>query len=421
MKELQQSLTAFGEIQVGIVGAGLMGSNLCAQLVLLDGFKPAVVSSQKIESVLSAFKNAGITKEEIVITNSQEEMEAALKNGKYVATTNNSLTYGKWVHCTVDCTGNTVAGAEVAKNALENGTHVVSLNVETDVVVGTYLKKLAEMNDLVYTGTYGDEPGAIIELFEFCEFVGFEVVALGKGKNNELNFEATPLMLEEEAHEKGLSPRMLTSFVDGTNTMIELNAVCNATGFLPDIPGCHGLTTTVSELASLFLQPEQGGMMTSEKVVEFVKGIAPGVFAIVRCKSPIMEKEMKFLKMGEGPLFTIYRPYHLTSIETPISIAKAVIHQETSIEPLDEPVAETIAVAKKDLKVGDSLEGIGGYGVYGKLVSATYARKNKCVPIGLLNVESKALKNISKGEELRLEDVKLEENFLTTIWKESNF
>lgn len=416
MKELQRDLEAFGTIRVAIVGSGLMGGSLLAQLEMLPGFEVPVVANRSIDRVLSAMREAEIPRERILVTDGAEEARQGLKEGKIIATTNNALAWEMDVHAVCDCTGNTTGGAEIAKEAIEHRRHMITFNVETDVLLGHYLRDLARKYEVVYTGIYGDEPGSIIELYEFCSFLGFEIIALGKGKNNALDFTATPESLEEEAKRKRLSPRMLTSFVDGTNTMIELNAVCNATGFVPDVPGCHGLTSSIEDLADFFLPEEQGGVMSRKRVVEFVKGIAPGVFAVVKPKSPVLDYEMRFLKMGKGPYYTIYRPYHLTSIEVPITIAKAVIRHETSIEPLDKPVAQTIAVAKRDLFPGDVTEGIGGHGVYGTLVTYEEATESDGVPIGLCNEHTKVLRPVKKGRRLTGKDILPDKNILTDLF-----
>ncbi|MBP2025945.1 NAD(P)H-dependent oxidoreductase [Peptoniphilus stercorisuis] len=411
---LRNTLEKYGEIKVGIVGTGIMGTSLLNQLVLLDNFKPAVVASRRIESVLNAFSKTNVKKENIVVTNSVEDAKKAINEGLYVATTN-TLIPATITDCVVDCTGDTEEGSKVSLCAIENKVHIVTLNVEMDATVGPYIKKLADESGIIYTGTSGDEPGAIMELYEFSKTLGFEVLALGKGKNNDLNQSATPDELEEEAKKKGLNKRMLTSFVDGTNTMIELNAVCNATGFLPDIRGCHCINSTPKTLAKDIKIKEEGGILNNYKVVDFVRGIAPGVFAIVRCKSDVLTAEMEFLKMGDGPNFAIYRPYHLTSIETPNSIIRAVALNDSTIVSKNGPVAETITMAKRDLKAGEKLDGIGGYTIYGALESHKVQIEENLLPIGLITGNVTVNKDIKKGEALKYSDVNLDES--STILK----
>lgn len=245
------------------------------------------------------------------------------------------------------------------------------LNAEADVTVGPLLKKMADASGIVYTGSAGDEPGAIMELYDFADAMGFEIVALGKGKNNPLNLEANPETVKEEAKLKGASPKMLASFQDGTKTMVEMNAVANATGFLPDQPGMHGFEATVNELPGIFLEKDKGGKLNGRRVVEFINGIAPGVFAIIASDKEEVNAEMKYLKMGDGPNYVLYRPYHLTSLETPLSIAKAYFDNEATIRPYKGIQGETVTVAKRDLEAGEYLDSIGGYTVYGKLLKAT--------------------------------------------------
>lgn len=405
---LRNTLNKFGEIKVGIVGVGLMGSSLLCQLVKLDNFRPCVVASRRINSVINAFIKAGLKKDDIFVTSNVEEAEFAVKKGLYVAT-DNTLIPASITDCVVDCTGDTEEGTRVSLCAIENKVDIVTLNVEMDATVGPMINYLAKKAGIIYTGTAGDEPGSIMELYEFAKTLGFEVLALGKGKNNDLNVYADPDSLEEQAIKKGLNKRMLTSFVDGTNTMIELNAVCNATGFLPDVRGCHCINSTPDKLTENIRTKSEGGIFNSYNTVDFVRGIAPGVFAIVRSDSEVITSEMEFLKMGDGPNFAIYRPYHLTSIETPQSIIRAVVLRDSTIVS-ERPVAETVTIAKRDLKAGENLDGIGGYTIYGALESHKVQREENLLPIGLVTGNVVLVKDIKKGEAIKYSDVILDEN-----------
>ena len=177
--------------------------------------------------------------------------------------------------------------------------------------------------------------------------------------------EANPDTAREKAQASNMNPKMLTSFIDGTKTMVEMTCVSNAIGFLPTKKGLIGPEATVKELPKLFSLKEQGGILERYQVVEYVNGVAPGVFVIVTTNLPAVREEMAYLSMGEGPNYVLYRPYHLTSIETPLSAARAYIYHEPTIAPKGAPVSETVAVAKKDMKAGEYLDGIGGYTVYG--------------------------------------------------------
>ncbi len=406
---LNKLLNQHGTIDVSVVGTGLMGTSLITQLNLLDNFSPRAVSSRKIDSVLSAYERAGIHRDRIKIVDDFDSALSYFNEGFFIASTDSKIA-ASLGDCVVDCTGDTEEGVRICLQAIESGIDIVSLNVEMDATVGPYLKVLADRAGVVYSGTAGDEPGAIMELYEFAKFSGFEVLVLGKGKNNKLNNYITNVELKEEAKAKNLNPKMLTSFVDGTNTMVELNSVCNATGFVPDVRGCHYFKTDKDNLARDIDLIEKGSKLKSYGVVDFAAGVAPGVFAIVRAGHDIIDREMKFLSMVEGPNYALYRPYHLTSIETPISIARAVLLKDATIEPTGKPVAETITVAKRDLRAGEFIEGIGSDDVFGSLERADIQVEENLLPIGLVVGSTKMLKDIKKGTPIKYEDVCLDEN-----------
>jgi predicted homoserine dehydrogenase-like protein len=235
---------------------------------------------------------------------------------------------------------------------------------------------------VVYTGSAGDEPGAIMELYDFARSLGFEVVVAGKGKNNPLDHFADAESVRVEAGQKGMNPKMLASFVDGTKTMVEMAAVANATGFVPDVPGMHGPEETVPDrLAETFGLREDGGILSDYSVVDYVRGVAPGVFVIVRSPEGPVRETLDYLGQGPGPNHVLYRPYHLTSLETPISVARAAIYGEPTIACGRSPTSEVVAVAKRDISAGDKLGGIGSADYYGWLYAAPEV--GDMLPLGL--------------------------------------
>lgn len=387
------------KIKVSLIGAGLMGKGLVSQMMLVKGMTPSLVVSRKISDAIEAYTLAGIKKEDIVIAKTLDEINVAIERDKYVVTDNTEYgTRASLVDVVVDATGVPNTGAKIAMNAIENKKHIVMLNVEADIVVGPILNKMAKKNGVVYTGTAGDEPGAVKEIFDFAVATGFEVLAIGKGKNNPIDYNATPDGVREKALKSKLKPLRLSSFVDGTNTMVEMAAMANATGFIPDIRGGHGPTTIVDDLPKKYSLKSEGGILDKYKIVDYAHGIAPGVFVIVTTSLPQVHHEMKFLKMGDGPNYVLYRPYHLTSLETPISIAKAHIYKEATIAPkYDKPIAEVITRAKRDLKAGERLDGIGEYTVLGSVDTYEVAKKENLVPIGLINENTVVKKDIKKG------------------------
>ncbi|GAQ24508.1 hypothetical protein TSYNTROOL_20400 [Tepidanaerobacter syntrophicus] len=399
------------KIRAGIVGAGQMGRGMVSQMFCMKGILPAIISDIDIERAKNAYLLAGISSDDIAVANKAVEAETAIQKGKYVITEDfNVITSTLPIDVVLDLTGVPDVGARIAFDSIYNGKNIVMLNVETDVTVGPLLKKMADSAGVVYTVSAGDEPGAVKELYDFADAMGFKILVAGKGKNNPLDIEANPDTVREKAQASNMNPKMLASFVDGTKTMVEMTCVSNATGFVPTKRGMIGPESTVKELPKLLSLKEQGGILDRYQVVEFVKGIAPGVFVIITTDLPAVKEEMAYLSMGEGPNYILYRPYHLTSIETPLSAARACIYHEPTIVPKGAPVSETVAVAKKDLKAGEYLDSIGGYTVYGVIDTFENAKKDNALPIGLVSPKVKVKTDIKKGETLTYDAVELDEN-----------
>jgi predicted homoserine dehydrogenase-like protein len=403
-------------IYAGIVGAGQMGRGMVAQMLSMKGMRPAVVVDVALDNARNAYIDAGLKEgEDFGAAETVAEGDKLLAAGKFVITANNELaTKCGAVHCTVDATGVPEVGAKAAIDAINNGKHIVMLNVETDVCIGHLLYKLASNAGLVYSGSAGDEPGAVLELFDFADALGFEVRVIGKGKNNVIDYDCTPETTAEEAKRKGASPKMICAFKDGTKTMVEMTAMANATGFLPDVMGAHGAAGTVKDLPDLLsLKSEgRGGILNSYRTVEYINGVAPGVFIIIASDQPHINHEMAYLSMGQGPNYVLYRPYHLTSLETPLTVAKACIDHVPSIVPRAGLVAETGTVAKRDLKAGEKLDGIGGFTIRGTFISAAEAKEKNVLPMGLVNKNTVMLNDVKKGCLVTYADVKLDENAL---------
>lgn len=400
-------------IKTGIVGAGQMGRGMITQMVLMQGMMPAIVSDIQVDNAVNAFLYAGVDRADIVVVDSMAKANEAIENGKYVAVEDAAMiAQANCVDCVIDATGVPDVGAKVATDAMKNNKHVVMLNVETDVVIGPYLKKMAEKQGVIYTGSAGDEPGAVMELYCFAKAMGLDVKVMGKGKNNKLARDCNPDTVLEEAVRRKMSPKMLCAFKDGTKTMVEMTAMSNATGLTPDVIGGHGIESDVKGLNEKFKLIQDGGILSKHGVVEYVNGIAPGVFVTVSTDNDEIAYQMQYHSMGPGPLWTLYRPYHLCNLETPLTVAKAIIDGETTIVPMDGLVSECVTVAKKDLKVGETIDGIGGYTTYGSIASLTDSDKNGYVPYGLVTNKTRMKKDVKKGELLTLDDVELDASAL---------
>ena len=389
-KKLAQREAEGKIIRTGLVGAGQMGRGMVSQMVGMKGIMPAIVADIKIENVINAFHYAGIKDEDIAKTNSLAEANKFMEMGKYVATENADLiSTANLVECAIDVTGVPEIGVRIATDALNNKKHVVMMDVETDVVIGPWLKKLGDKNGVIYTGSAGDEPGAVMELYCFARAMGMQVRVMGKGKNNKLDYACNPDTVLEEATRRKMSPRMLCAFKDGTKTMVEMTAMSNATGLVPDVIGGHGVVTKpgtegIKQLNDFFKLKKDGGILNKHGVVEYVNGVAPGVFVTVATDNEEIAYQMQYHSMGPGPLWTLYRPYHLCNLETPLT------------------------VAKRDLKAGETIDGIGGYTTYGSIATAEETYKKGYVIYGLVNKKTKMLRDVPKGQLLTLDDVELD-------------
>jgi len=413
-QKLEQLENESNPIMVSIVGARQMGRGLVSQISSMKGMRPAIVAAPTLENAKAAFTLAGyIENKHFAVAEDIDGAQRLIDSGKFAATSNISLAMDSpWIQCIVDATGNPEAGAAIAGDAIANKKHIVMLNVEADACFGHILHQKAQKAGVVYTGSAGDEPGAIMELYSLARALGYEIKALGKGKNNPVDYDCTPYSVEREANARGINPSKLCSFKDGTNTAVELTSLANATGFLPDIPGCHGITSTLSELPDkLSLKSEgRGGILARYGIVEYVNGLAPGVFAVISTDKPQCAHQLSYLYMGKGPNFCLFRPFHLCSMETPISIALACIYNQPTIAPLFGSVSDACAVAKTDLKSGTHLDGIGGFTIRGAILSSADAKAQNALPIGLINQNTRLIRDAKKGQLLTYDDLVLDES-----------
>ncbi|NLY21002.1 MAG: NAD(P)-dependent oxidoreductase [Tissierellia bacterium] len=385
-------------IRTGIVGFGKMGKTLAFQLLKLKGFIPSVIVTRNPQKAKESLIEFGLNSENIVLDSEFDVIEEAVKNKQTIITDDYKTACKLPIDAIVDATGDTAYGANIAIESIKNKKHIIMLNVECDATIGASLNDLARENGVVYTGTSGDEPGSIMELFEFVQNVGLEIVVVGKGKNNLLDNYITNDDLVESAKVKNVSTKALTSFCDGTNTMIELTVVGNAINFKPDVLGGHGVTTTVKELGDSFKTMSEGGILNGYGIVDFAFGVAPGVFVIAKANNDTDKELLKYLNMGDGPNYVFHRPYHLTSMETPITIYKAVVENDSTIEPIYGQVCDTVTLAKRDIDAGEYLEGIGSDMTFGKITSHEETIKNDYLPIGIITKNAKMKYNIKKGQ-----------------------
>jgi predicted homoserine dehydrogenase-like protein len=399
-------------IRVGVSGAGWIGSGFIAQVAHVPGMAVTVLADTDTRAAWEAFTATGIERDSIVEISAPGPAMDALQAGKRVVTGSYELAAQlEAVDIVADITPSPAIGAETAHACVQHGKDVVMVNIEADVTVGRILKKLAREAGVLYTVSSGDEPGCLAELCDFVTALGFEPIVIGKGKNNPLNPVATPDTVAESAQRAGKDPFQVASYVDGTKTMFEMTCAANATGFLPMQRGMVGPEATLDNVSQIFALEEDGGITKFPGAVDFVQGssMAGGVFITVRVQDERIRADLEYLKVGQGEYFTFFRPYHLWFLEAPISVARAHLYRETWLVPLDQPVADVMAVAKRALTPGEQLDQFGGYMFYGVMDRAEEARALNALPVGLAP-GAEVVRPVAAGEIVTWDDVKLDED-----------
>lgn len=386
-------------VKVGLVGAGQMGQGIVAQISKMYGVDLVCIIDRNQKQLDIASNRYKKYKENKVLCS---DSITALDN---VA-----------LDIVVEATGTPASGATVAKNVLNRGINLILLNVETEATIGLALRREAEKNNAIVTVADGDEPVAALDLYNFATELSFEVVSIGKGKNNPFNIFATPSSLAKEASLKQMNPKMLTSFVDGTKTMVEMTALANFLNFTIDIDGMHGIEATYENINQYYIPKKDGGMLDKSQVVDFAFGIAPGVFAVIYSEDDYVNYEMEYLKMGKGPYWTLARPYHLTSLEIPRTIRHIMLEKYSKLSAQSWNV-EVVAYAKQDIEPGTNLESIGGDYIYGKAQKTSTS--NGLLPIGIAE-NSIVNKAIKKGQPIATEAIDAQDNDLCEFWRYQN-
>ena len=399
-------------IRVGVSGAGWIGSGFVAQVAHMQGMRVTLLADPDTSLARQAFLAAGVPGEAIVETDTPGAAEEALRAGKRVITGSYGLAARlDSIDIVADVTPSPASGAETAFACIQHGKDIVLVNIEADVTVGHILHRLAREAGVLYTVSSGDEPGCLMDLWDFVTGLGYEPIAIGKGKNNPLDPRATPEMVAESARRAGKDPYTVASYVDGTKTMFEMACAANATGCRPMQRGMCGPAADLESVSRIFALEEDGGISRFPGVVDFVQGsaMAGGVFVTVRISDERIQADLEYLKVGKGKYYTFFRPYHLWFLEAPLSVARAFLYRQTTLVPLEHPAADVLAIAKRDLQAGERLDEFGGYTCHGAIELAETARQLNALPVGLAP-GAQLVSPVRAGEVIAWDDVRLEEN-----------
>ena len=389
-------------IRVGLLGAGYMGRGLAIQIstAFRTGMRMSAIYNRDISKAHTAFEQAGVS--DAVVVDSVASLEKAIGDNKAaICESAMAICRASNIDVIVEATGDVEFGAQVSLEAIKNGKHVVLMNAELDAVCGPILKRYADKAGVVITNVDGDQPGVTMNLFRWVKQLGYEPKLAGniKGLQDRYRNPTTQKGFADQ-HKQGV--KMITSFADGTKISMEMAVIANATGFGVDVRGMHGPTCEhVTQGLELFTteQLEKG-------TIDYLLGAepGPGVFVIGYNENPILSQYAHYLKMGDGPYYMFYVPYHLPHLETPFTIARAALFQDAATSPIAAPVVEVLAEAKIDLKKDTVLDGIGGYHTYGVAENAEVFRRDNCIPMSL--IENCVLKrDIPKDGVVTFDDV----------------
>jgi predicted homoserine dehydrogenase-like protein len=405
-------------IRVGMVGAGATGRAIALQLgTPVPGIRLVAISNRTQEHAERAYHEAGIQNWLRVAT--AKEADAAIARGQAILTADPSvLTACNAIDLLIEVTGSVEPAARVVLQAFEHGKHVVLVNAELDSFIGPILKFKADQAGVVVTHTDGDEPGVAMTLLRYLRTLGLRTVAAGNLKGM-VDYYRNPDTQKAFAEKNDQDVKKVTSFADSTKLSMEATVLANATGFHAGRRGMYGpACKEVREMANL-LPTDQ---MLSTGLVDYALGASPftGAFVIVHEDSPLKKVQLAYYKLGDGPFYVFYTPFHLPHIQIASTIGRAVIHHDATVAPIAGPVCEVVTVAKRDLKAGERLDGIGGFCAYGLVDNTSAARAISALPIALS--EGCVMRHdVSKDQVLTFADVISPTGRLTEVlWKEQN-
>lgn len=360
-----------------------MARGIANQIVnSVPGMTLVAIANRRLENAERAYREAGIP--ECVPVERRASLDQALRGGRPAITEDPMLLCeADGIDALIEVTGAVEHGAAIALRAIENGKHLVLMNAELDGTIGPVLKRYADRAGVILTACDGDQPGVEMNLFRFVKSIGLTPLVCGNIKGLQ-DFYRNPTTQEGFAKKWGQNPAMVTSFADGTKISFEQAIVANGTGMRVAQRGMSGLNFKdhVDKLTSHYDVAE---LRAAGGVVDYVVGAqpGPGVFVFGTHDDPRQRHYLNLYKLGEGPLYSFYTPYHLCHFEVPLSVARAVLFRDAVLAPLNRPRVDVVATAKTDLNEGQILDGIGYYMTYGQCENADVAIAENLLPMGL--------------------------------------
>jgi len=393
-------------VRVAMVGAGFMARGIANQIVnSVPGMRLVAIANRTLARAEQAWQEAGV--ESVARVSTKAALEDCIRQNRPAVTEDALLLCSAdGVDCLLEVTGAVEFGAQVVMEAIRHGRHVVTMNAELDGTVGPILQHHARRAGVILSVSDGDQPGVQMNLWRFVRSIGLTPLLCGNIKGLQDPYR-TPATQAGFAARWGQNPYMVTSFADGTKISFEQAIVANATGMTVAKRGMLGLEHAghVDELTQVY---DIGMLRAHGGVVEYVVGAkpSPGVFVLAAHDDPKQRHYLNLYKLGEGPLYSFYTPYHLCHFEVPLSVARVVLCGDPVLQPQGGPRVEVVTTAKTDLKAGTVLDGIGGFHTYGQCETYTRAGTEGLLPMGL--AEGCRLKrDVAKDAVLTREDVEI--------------
>ncbi|OKL38407.1 NAD(P)H-dependent oxidoreductase [Pontibacter flavimaris] len=407
-------------VRVAMVGAGFMGRGIALQICkYTQGMELVAISNRTLDKAKLAYSQAEI--EEVQEVTSVTELEENIRQGKYSVTEDAMLLcQAEGIDAVIEVTGAVEFGTNVAITAIQNGKHIIMMNAEVDGTIGPILKVYADKAGVVFTNADGDQPGVTMNLYRFVKGLGVKPVLCGNIKGLHDPYR-NPTTQEGFAKKWGQQPSMVTSFADGSKISFEQAIIANGTGMRVAKRGMHGPTvasgTSLKDCVHNLYPLED--LTEGPGIVDYVVGAepGPGVFVLGTHDNPIQQHYLNLYKLGEGPLYLFYTPYHLCHFEVPNTVARAVLFNDAALTPMGAPQVEVVAAAKIDLKAGEVIDGIGHYMTYGLCENADTTAAERLLPIGV--AEGCVLKrDIPKDQVITYDDVVMPEGRLVDQLRE---
>jgi predicted homoserine dehydrogenase-like protein len=395
-------------IKVALFGAGFSARHIASQIISsFPAIHLAIIVNRTLSHAKAVYELAGVN--EVQSISQASELETAVQRGRFCISDDPSTVFeAENIDAVIEATGEVEYGAFVAMSSIKASKHIFVANCEVDATVGPLLKHYADKQGVIYSNSDGDEPGVARNLSRHVAAMGLEVVGAGNLKGF-YDPHRTPETQQAFATANNQKPNMVTSFVDGTKLSMELTVTANALGFQVAKRGMHGIAC--NDVRDCLKHFPEGTFQPGRGIVDYLVGAAPytGAFVIGHTEHPMKRDYLRYLKMGDGPLYVFYTPFHLPQLEIPITVARGVLMNDAAVTPKDKPYCDAIAMAKCNLKVGDELDGIGGFKSYAMIENFNTSLSNRLLPMGV-SANCRIVRDVARDTPITYDDVVLPSN-----------